>query len=147
MKKAKAKKTGVGISKTYLPPSRGKQPPIAEPEEVEEKPKERIRKRVEAPSKRDLTKESLLRVAREAYEGYNLPDFIEELAEQLTLDDIDVFWEFASLVHSPDKITDFYVAIKEELALRIRDGNLQGGKIPHYYSLSFASPALAEQRK
>ena len=150
----KPRKSKVEIPKTYVPPI-GKQPPVEEPEEPEvvlepeeeEKPKERVRKRVETGPKRDLTKDILLRIAKEAYEDTELPEFVYELAEQLTLDDADVFWEFASLVHSPNKVTDFYTAIKEELAARHKDPNLSGGKISHYHSFCFASPMLAEQRK
>ena len=160
MKRAKPKKTKTDIPRTFVPP-RALEPvqPEREAEEEEEQveeevvPKPRGRKAAaEAPrrattSSRATIRDALLRVAREAYEGYELPEFVEELADQLTLDDADVFWEFASLIHSPGLLTDFYVAIKEELTSRAVDSSLSSGKIPHYLSLSFVSPALFEQRK
>lgn len=97
------------------------------------------------------TKARLQSIALEALEVDDvsaLPDYVVKLAGTLTLDDADVFWEFASLKGDRQALEDYYVAILQELETRENKPALRGVKtIPHYHSLTFASPLLAEERK
>jgi DNA-directed RNA polymerase subunit M/transcription elongation factor TFIIS len=106
-----------------------------------------------------------------------LPEYIQELTLLVTIYDADVFWEFASLSELPsivdleqaeedeaedvdearseyaDLRTDYYVAIKQELAQRGGYPDLQAAResgdasVPHYYSLVFLSPLLNDERR
>ena len=164
----KKSKGGFGISKTY-------RPRLVEPELVEQEPKEDEEvvfdeeKEFEPPTTRKKGKKVveeedennvrnfLFRIARTAFEvedNDDLPQYVQDLASELSMDDADVFWEFASMskdaasIQDRTNLTDFYENIKHELQERLANPVLRNKKnIPHYASLIFVSPLLSEFRK
>jgi DNA-directed RNA polymerase subunit M/transcription elongation factor TFIIS len=74
-----------------------------------------------------------------------------ELTKILTIDDADVFWEFASFGNEKQLIVDFFASIKQTLETRETNPRFRAAanrsSIPHYYSLTFESPLLGEERK
>ena len=144
-------------------------------EEKDEEQGKRIRTRRvqteedEADDVRGNVVERLTTIAMAAFnkdEPSVLPSYVLELVEELSMDDADVLWEFASLSHlhhepqnqviegivqvdeARTALTDYYVAIRVALRERATDPLLAAGKgIPHYRSLVFESPLLAIERK
>jgi DNA-directed RNA polymerase subunit M/transcription elongation factor TFIIS len=121
-------------------------------EEEEEEELGRVRRRPRPVAVREegpSVPSVLLNIAMQALgvvEAGELPEFVLRLTTRVGLDDADVFWEFASM--TDEELGDFYLAIDDELVQRDKEGIGRGGaKLPHYHSLTFASPLLSEQRR
>lgn len=120
------------------PQPRAKQKRIVEenPEEVEET--------------YNLVRLALQQTAKEAFDELEVPKIVTELTEELTINDQDLFWEFASMPEDGEKLQQFYEAIKEEVSQRkiqSKAGLFDYERPPHYVSLVFMSPLLVEERK
>jgi DNA-directed RNA polymerase subunit M/transcription elongation factor TFIIS len=105
----------------------------------------------EAEEERQTVTDALQRIAVSAFDVDRLdrlPEYVVELSERLSLDDADVFWEFASLVRDGQGLTDYYVAIRRALEERSSVETLRTGRgIPHYHSLVYDSPLLIGERQ
>jgi len=156
------KKGGLGVSRLYTPTvATGEAILSPEPVKEVELPEEKLED--QEPSKESAVEERsgvvnrLKRIALAAFskdDEKSLPDFVLQLTTELTLDDADVLWEFASLTYQyrleEDKtpLTDYFETIRIALEERKKDEIIKSGKgIPHYRSLVFESPLLSTERK
>jgi DNA-directed RNA polymerase subunit M/transcription elongation factor TFIIS len=124
----------------------------AQAEEEEEEELGRVRRRPRPVAVREegpSVQSVLLNIAVQALgvgSADELPEFVLRLTWRVGLDDADVFWEFSSMTDA--ELGDYYRAIDDELVQRDKEGIGRAGvKLPHYHSLTFASPLLVEQRR
>jgi DNA-directed RNA polymerase subunit M/transcription elongation factor TFIIS len=146
MSKSKSKRLLIGA--TYKPAESSESKTVT-------KPKSRTKKKEEPeeePIEEDynLVRLALQKTAEEVFPDGAIPSKIKELVNELTLNDQDVLWEFASISEDGHKIETFYDNIRDALTQRritLRALDLDPDEIPSYLSLVFESPLLVEERK